>query len=224
MGGISKVFGYARVSLEEEKIENQIKAIEDFCKSNNLELLKVFKDIGVSGDKVALEREGFRKMLEIAEELGVKTIVVYDLTRLGRDIFDVINTMKYLYDKGFNVLFVKHPELNLSNDNSYVAQTMRRALIALLAAFAEMERSFIRERTKQGMARARAQGKHVGRKPIEIPMDLVKKYLDMGLSKKAIYQLLIDQGYLHYIEKKTGRRRVMSYDRFCKRLKKELGV
>lgn len=45
---------------------------------------------------------------------------------------------------------MKHPELNITGD-SYVAQTMRRALIALLAAFAEMERSFIRERTKAGI-------------------------------------------------------------------------
>jgi len=52
---------------------------------------------------------------------------------------------------------------------------------------------------------------------VEIPMDLVKRYLRMGLKKKAIYELLVEQGYLRYREK--GRERVLSYDRFCKRLR-----
>jgi len=47
----------------------------------------------VSGGMPALERSGFTKMLELAEDLGVKNIIVYDLTRLERDIFDVIKIM-----------------------------------------------------------------------------------------------------------------------------------
>ena len=62
--------------------------------------------------------------------------------------------------------------------------------------------------------------KRLGRRPVEIPVDLVKKYLRMGLSKKAVYELLKAQGHLRYTEK--GQTRALSYDRFVKRLKQLL--
>jgi len=211
-----KTFGYARVSIPEENIDNQTMAIEEFCKQQGLELLKVFTDIGVSGSKPAMGREGFKQLLQVAEALNIKTVVVYDLTRLGRDLFDLIETYKQLLEKGFTVLFVKHPELNAKPD-SPISEALRKAILTVLGVVAELERAFIRERTIQGIARARKEGKHIGRKSVEIPMDFVKHYLRLGVPKKAIYQMLIQQGYLRYTEK--GQTRVLSYDRFVKRLK-----
>jgi len=213
---VGRALGYARVSLPEEHIENQIQAIEEFARREGLELLKVFTDIGVSGSKPAFEREGFRQLLEASRLLDVRTIIVYDLTRLGRDLFDLIETYKKLLEEGYTVLFVKHPELNARPD-SPIGEALRKALLTILGVVAELERAFIRERTKAGMERARRQGKHIGRRPVEIPLDLVRKYLKMGLSKKTIYQLLVAQGYLRYREK--GVERVLTYDRFVKRLK-----
>mgnify|MGYP000695747822 CR=1 FL=1 len=77
------------------------------------------------------------------------------------------------------------------------------------------------ERTIAGMQRAKREGKHVGRRPVEIPIDLVRKHLRRGISKRAIYEFLVDKGYLRYYEK--GRERILSYDRFVKRLK-ALGI
>ena len=212
-----RAFGYARVSLPEEHIENQIQAIEEFARREGLELLKVFTDVGVSGARPAFEREGFRQLLEASRLLGAKVIIVYDLTRLGRDLFDLIDTYRRLLDEGYMVLFVKHPELNASPD-SPIGEALRKALLTILGVVAELERAFIRERTKAGLEMARRQGKHVGRRPVEIPLDLVRKLLRAGLSKKAIHRILIAQGYLRYREK--GEERVLSYDRFVKRLKK----
>lgn len=178
--------------------------------------MKVFTDVGVSGSKPVLEREGFKKLLEAARLLDVKTIIVYDLTRLGRDLFDLVETYKKLLEKEYIVLFVKHPELNAKPD-SPIGEALRKALLTILGVVAELERAFIRERTIQGMLRAKKQGKHVGRKPVEIPLDITKRYLRMGLTKKAIYELLVEQGYLRYIEK--GQTKILSYDRFVKRLK-----
>jgi len=214
-----KALGYARVSVESENIENQVEAIKDFCRANGLDLLKVFTDVGVSGSKPAFEREGFKQLIEVSKLLGVKTIVIYDLTRLGRDLFDLIETYKKLLEEDYNVLFVKHPELNAKPD-SPLGEAIRKAILTVLGVVAELERAFIRERTKAGLERAKRMGKRLGRKPVEIPLDLVKRYLRMGLKKKAIYELLVAQGYLRYREK--GVERVLSYDRFIKRLKREL--
>jgi len=55
-----RALGYARVSIPEKRIENRVQGIERFCRENGLELIKVFQDIGVSGSKRALKREGFK--------------------------------------------------------------------------------------------------------------------------------------------------------------------
>ena len=52
-----RALGYARVSTLEERIENQVIAIEEFAEQSGLELIKIFQDVGVSGSKAALERE-----------------------------------------------------------------------------------------------------------------------------------------------------------------------
>jgi len=182
----------------------------------DLELLRIFQDVGVSGSKPAFEREGFKQLLQASKLLDVKTIVIYDLTRLGRDLFDPVETYKKLLEEGYNILFVKHPELNAKPD-SPIGEALRKALLTVLGIVAELERAFIRERTKAGMLRAKREGKHIGRKPVEIPLDKVKKYLKMGLSKKDVYNLLVSQGFLRYSEK--GKKKVLSYDRFIKRLK-----
>jgi len=214
-----KAFGYVRVSLESEKPENQELAIMEYAKANNIEVLKIFRDVGVSGGEPALQRPGFTKMLDVAEELGIKNIIVYDLTRLGRDIFDVIKTMQYLMERKFNVLFIKHPELNImADESSYIAQTMRRAMLAMLAAFAEMERSFIRERTKQGLKRAKEQGKHVGRPPYPFPADKVRALLAQGKTVADAWRLLRESGEICRM-KENGERDCMEYETFRRKVK-----
>lgn len=215
-----KAFGYARVSTASENIENQIQAIERFARENGYELLKVFTDIGVSGAEKALEREGFKQLLTASSLLDVKTIIIYDLSRLGRDFLDLIYTYKYLVENGFTVLFVKHPELNIRSDTP-LGEVTRKAILSLLSVLAEVERVFIRERTREGLERARRMGVRLGRKPVEIPWDKVEELRRMKLSYKAIWRLLINMGYLKYREK--GVEKTLSYDRFLKRVKKEHG-
>lgn len=210
--------GYARVSLSEENIDNQINEIQKFAQANSIQLLKIFTDVGVSGAKPALEREGFRQMLTVANALGIKTIIAYDLTRLGRELFDVVTTYKWLLENGYQVLFVKHPELNATADESPMREALRKAILTILAIVAEMERAMIRERTLSALERARAQGKHIGRRPVPIPIDDVKDYLSKGLSIKDVYRLLVSQGKLTYVDKK-GNKHVMSYPQFLRRIR-----
>ncbi len=168
--------GYARVSLETEDVENQVKAIQDFAKANGIELIGIFKDVGVSGAKPAIEREGFKQMLNaLANMPSVKTVIIYDISRLGRDMMDVVETYRLLTEKyGLNVLFVQHPELNVIQ-GSPLGEAIRKATLALLSIAVEIERALIIERTKAGLARARAQGVHLGRRGAEIPVDEVRK-------------------------------------------------
>jgi DNA invertase Pin-like site-specific DNA recombinase len=213
----SLAVGYARVSREDEDIENQVHAIEDYSKQNNLTLVGVFKDVGVSGARPAMERDGFKQMLSALEAMpAIRTIVVFDITRLGRDMLDVMDTYKYLTEKGYNILFVKHPELNVIQSTP-LAEAIRRATLAMLSVTAEIERALISERTRTALARAKAMGKHIGRRGTQIPIDVVKQYLALGLTKKSIYRLLVQQGLLRYQER--GVVKVLSYNQFLQRLK-----
>jgi DNA invertase Pin-like site-specific DNA recombinase len=162
--------GYARVSLETEDINNQVKAIEDYAKANGIELIGVFRDVGVSGSKPAMERDGFRQMLSALSNMpAVKAVVIYDISRLGRDMMDVIETYRHLTeDLGLSVLFVKHPELNVVQGTP-LGEAIRKATLALLGIAAEIERALISERTKAGLARARLSGRRLGRRPTQIP-------------------------------------------------------
>jgi DNA invertase Pin-like site-specific DNA recombinase len=209
--------GYARVSLETEDISNQVHAIEEYARANNITLVGVFKDVGVSGSKPAMERDGFRQLLTALESMpAIRTIIVFDITRLGRDMLDVMETYKLLTEKGYNILFIKHPELNVVQ-SSPLGEAIRKATLAMLSVTAEIERALISERTKSALARAKAMGKHIGRRGTQIPIDVVKQYLSMGLTKKAIYRLLVQQGLLRYQER--GVVKVLSYNQFLQRLK-----
>jgi len=209
--------GYARVSVETEDIENQVHAIEEYAKTNGLTLVGVFRDIGVSGARPAMERDGFKQMLGALESMpAIRTIIVFDITRLGRDMLDVMDTYKYLTEKGYNILFVKHPELNVIQSTP-LGEAIRKATLAMLSVTAEIERALISERTKSALARVKAAGKHIGRKGTQIPIDVVRQYLNMGLTKKAVYRLLVQQGLLRYSERGTVR--VLSYNQFLQRLK-----
>ena len=201
-----KVFGYARISVSHEDVRNQIKAIEDYCRNKGYELLKVFTET-VTGVSRPMERPEFRKMITYSREIGVNRIIVYDLSRLGRSLSELFTTLKILKDNGIIVEFIKHQELLNMDERSFTI------FVTAIGLAVQLEREFMHQRLEQ----ARRTGKHIGRKPVEIPVDLVKRYLSKGLSKKDAYRLLASQGYLKYKEK--GEERTLSYYQFIRRLK-----
>jgi len=210
---------YIRVSTEDENPENQLQAILDFAAANGFEIVKVFSDIGISGGEEAFKRPQFAAMYQYAKNNGVRTIIVYDLSRLGRDIFDVLQTYKTLLEDGFNILFVKNPELNVLDSNSPVSQAVRKTILALLAAAAEIERAMIRERTKTALARLKKQGKKLGRPEIPLPIDDIRRMLRRGFTIKEIYEILLKEGKICR-ETKDGKPDCLSYDTLRKKIRK----
>jgi len=213
-----KAFGYVRVSMEKENPENQRMAILDFAARNGIEVIKIFEDIGVSGSEAALKRQGFLDMYNAARLTGIKTIIVYDLTRLGRDLFDVISTYKLLLEEDFRVLFIKNPELNVVDSSSPLGEALRKVLLVILASVAELERAMISERTKTAIERARKEGKRVGRPSIPVPVEDIKRLIRRGLTIREIYEILLKEGKICR-ETKDGRPDCLSYDTLRKKIK-----
>ncbi len=165
-----RTYFYCRVSTIEQTTENQVQAFKD--KGYVIDPAFVVEET-VSGAVCAMERKGFRAMVEHKLMKG-DTLVVLKLDRLGRDNIDVQQTIKLLSDKGVNVHSLDLPTRDLTTSEG-------KLMLRMFTAFAEFERDRIRERTIEGQARARAQGKTIGR-PSKATPEKVAKLRSEGLS------------------------------------------
>ena len=145
-------FGYGRVSTGQQTTENQRLELEQA--GYKIEPEFWFADDGVSGKVAASQRLAFKQML--TKIRNGETLVVSKLDRLGRDAIDVLQTVKQLGERDIRVIV-----LNLGNTD--LTSPAGKLLLMMLAAVAEMERDLLVERTQAGLARAKAEGKVLGR-------------------------------------------------------------
>lgn len=166
-GGSTRYWGYGRVSTTEQDTGNQRLEIE--AAGFKIPPGRWAEDHGVSGGVMAMERPAFAKLVgrmkdsiaQADEGEGVRPVlVVSKLDRLGRDAIDVQTTVRDLAAAGVGVVV-----LNLGKETD-LTTAAGKLLLTMLAAVAEMERDLIRERTRAGLERAKAEGKVLGRKPV----------------------------------------------------------
>lgn len=143
------VFGYGRVSTADQTTDNQRLEIE----RAGYAVEYWFADT-VSGKAHATQRKEFGKML--GKFRAKDKLVVSKLDRLGRDAPDVLATIKSLAALQVEVVVLQLGTLDLTSPAG-------KLMLAMLAAVAEMERDLIVERTQAGLARAKAEGKTLGR-------------------------------------------------------------
>jgi DNA invertase Pin-like site-specific DNA recombinase len=143
------IFGYGRVSTADQINANQKHEIEQA--GFNVEYW--FSDT-VSGKSHAAQRKEFSALL--GKLRAGDTLVVSKLDRLGRDAPNVLATIKTLGDLKVEVIVLQLGKLDLTS-------TAGKLMVTMLAAVAEMERDLIVERTQAGLARAKAEGKTLGR-------------------------------------------------------------
>lgn len=144
------IFGYGRVSTRDQQSENQRLELE----RAGYQVTYWFADEGVSGKVPALQRPQFAKML--GQIRDGETLVVSKLDRLGRDAQDVGATIRMLVARHVEIIVLQLGKLDL-------ASAAGKLMLTMLAAVAEMERDLLVERTQAGLARAKAQGKTLGR-------------------------------------------------------------
>ncbi len=146
------VFGYGRVSTGLQTTENQRLELEQAGYLIQPEFW--FADEGISGKVSASQRPAFIKLKE--QIRSGETLVVSKLDRLGRDAIDVLQTVKELGTKGVKVIVHQLGNTDLTSPAG-------KLLLMMLSAVAEMERDLLVERTQAGLARAKAEGKTLGR-------------------------------------------------------------
>lgn len=168
-------FGYGRVSTALQHTENQRRELEaagyaiDFW----------FEDVGVSGKTCASQRPQFQRMLDRIR--AGETLVVAKLDRLGRDAVDVLQTVRALQALQVKVIVHQLGQTDLTSPAG-------KLLLTMLSAVAEMERDLLIERTQAGLARAKAEGKRLGRRPKTTPeqREAIRRRLRAGESVAAV--------------------------------------
>jgi putative DNA-invertase from lambdoid prophage Rac len=191
---------YLRVSTEEQTVQNQKIALEKWAKINGYLILDYFEDPAISGKVPATQRRGFQEMVELIKVAGVDAVLVYELSRVGRTFWDTLDAIKA----------VEHYAslISCSPRESFLQTTeasIRKLMIGILTWAAERERELLVQRTKDGMHRARAAGKGIGRPQKTVDKDklitlLAENYpktriaRTLGLSKATLYKKLRELG------------------------------
>ena len=143
------IFAYSRVSTSDQSVESHKHQIEQA----GYKIDYWHCDTGISGTVKALDRPGFSQCFN--QLRTGETLVVPAIDRLGRGTVDVLTTVQALQDKGVRVVSVR--------EGFDLSTPMGKAMLTMLAAVAELERSNIRARQMAGIERARAEGRNLGR-------------------------------------------------------------
>lgn len=170
-------FIYARVSTTGQTTDNQLLEIEAAGYHGDT----VYADT-ISGKVPAMERPEFAKMLDtIARTKRPKRLIVTKLDRLGRDAIDIQGTVRTLAGMGCGVRVLQLGDLDLT-------ASAGKIVLATLAAVAEIERDLLIERTNAGLARAKKEGKRLGRPPVAdaAAAEQIRRKLRDGLSVSQV--------------------------------------
>lgn len=154
----SYVFGYARVSTEQQNLDRQLDALKKY----GCDLIFNEKMTGTKKDRPELS-----KMIDRMTEGD--TVVIESLSRLGRSTKDLIELTELFQSKGVHLVSLKE-----SIDTS---TSTGRLLFTLMSAIAQFERDVIADRTREGLRSARARGRTGGRPKADA--DAVKKAIKL---------------------------------------------
>ncbi len=146
------VIGYIRVSSDKQDLQKQEHLLFKYAQQHKLQIDEFIQlEISSRQNKQARRIDDLMQRLSDGD-----TLIVAELSRLGRNMFEVISIINDLSEKGVEIVFVRQPELSTAGPH-------RKLLLAIYSYFAEAEREFISVRTKQGLAAAKASGKKLGR-------------------------------------------------------------
>jgi DNA invertase Pin-like site-specific DNA recombinase len=145
---------YARVSTTDQEPENQLAELRRYITARGWTAGTEYIDKGVSGAKE--RRPSLDQLLSDARRRRFDVLVVWSLDRIGRNLRHLIGVLEDLQQLGVAVVSLR--------DGLDLSTAAGRLQMAVIAAIAQFERDRLRERTTAGLARAKAQGKQLGRR------------------------------------------------------------
>ena len=153
---------YARVSSagERQSTERQVKDLSDYALYKQMDVRKVFEE-HISGAKKNEERPVLCEAIDYCKEHRISTILVSELSRMGRNAFEVLAYVKELIDCGIN-LYIQKEQFNLLGDDGKPS-LFAPVMLATLSTCAQLERDNITFRLQSGRKQYIAKGGKLGR-------------------------------------------------------------
>ncbi|HHX99313.1 TPA: master DNA invertase Mpi family serine-type recombinase [Candidatus Dojkabacteria bacterium] len=181
------IYGYIRVSTDKQTLENQRFEIHNFCKQRGL-VINSWIEETISGTKGVNERKLGRLLHKLKKE---DILICSELSRLGRNMFMIMSILNYCMENEIEVWTVKDG-YRLGIDIS------SKVLAFAFGLAAEIERNLISQRTKEALARKRAEGvilgRPKGRKSSYYKLTgrdaSIKRLLDKNLPKTSVAKIL----------------------------------
>jgi DNA invertase Pin-like site-specific DNA recombinase len=155
---MKRVAIYLRVSTSKQETSNQRRELEAVAARSAWQIVKVYEDAGISGAKGRDQRPGLDAMMKAVNAKEFDMVASWSVDRLGRSLTDLLSILQGLHEKGVD-LFLHQQGIDTST-------TAGKAMFQMLGVFAEFERGIIRERVNAGLARAKAKGTKLGRRPV----------------------------------------------------------
>lgn len=179
------IYGYIRVSTEQQNLENQKHEISTFAANNNL-LIDKWVEEKISSRKPLKER----KLGKLIKKLGKGDILIStEISRLGRNLLEVMGILQDCLDKECQVWTLK--------ENYRLGADIQSKLLAFAFSFSsEVERKLISDRTRESLKRVKAEGKRLGRpkgstyRKLKRKHNKIKELLEKQVPKAQIARLL----------------------------------
>src|SRR3984957_7549612 len=176
---MKRVALYLRVSTAKQDTDNQRRELEAVAERSGWEVVRIYEDAGISGAKGRDKRPGLDTMMRAVNAKRFDMVAAWSVDRLGRSLTDLLGILQGLQDKGVD-LFLHQQGLDTST-------TAGKAMFQMLGVFAEFERGIIRERVNAGLARARASGIKLGRRPVKPAVEArIRQLRDDGMGMLKI--------------------------------------
>ena len=166
---------YTRVSSVDQHPETQLLDLRQMAAQRNLEIVQEYVD-RISGVKA--KRPGLDQMMTDARHGRFDVVLVWASDRIARSVKHFLEVLDEL-----NRLGVEYISLR---ENIDTGGPLGRAIIVIVAAIAELERSLIIERVRAGMRRARLEGTHIGRNPLILDHEAIRRERCQGQSLRQI--------------------------------------
>lgn len=182
-----RIFGYARVSTQEQNLDRQIQALSQYVETDRILVDKA------SGKN--LERASYQALKGALGLRAGDTLYITSLDRLSRNKQDIKTELEWfkLHQITLRVLDLPTSLIEVPAGQEWIMDMITNILVEVLASIAEQERLTIRKRQREGIDAAKKKGKHLGRPKVECPDDfpfVYKKWKSGEITAVAAIEML----------------------------------
>ena len=162
---------YCRVSTGDQHLETQLLDLRELAKQRGLEIVREYSDV-ISGAKS--KRPGLDSLMSDARRRRFDVVLVAAFDRIARNVRHFLDVLDELNHLGIQFISLR--------ENVDTGGPLGRAMLTIIGAISELERSLIVERVKAGMRRAKLEGRRIGRTPLDIDREQVVSDRRSGMS------------------------------------------